>query len=857
MSVAFKHSHVLLPGLMAMALGCGGSDLVLPSEGVAAKIVVVSGNGQAGVVGTPLVDSVTVRVTDTKDRPVQNQQVTFAPGDANSGQPVPTSATTNADGRAGAKWVLGPVAGSQTVVAKAVGNGAPASLSVTFTATASSSVPAKLEKSAGDGQHAQAGTAVATAPAVKITDPNGNPVAGVGVTFQVTGGGGTVVPTTPVATNASGIAAATSWTLGAVAGPNQLTASVAASGVTGNPAVFTATGDVGGANKLAFVVEPVNAAVGAPITPAVKVQVQDAAGNPVTTATNAITLTLGTNPTGATLGGTTTVNAVNGTATFPDLTLDRPGTGYTLSAAAPLPPPGLTGTTSAAFSVVMASSITTVTGTNPGSTVVGQPYAVSFTVAAAPPASGTPSGTVTVSDGAGATCTGAAPTGSCSLTSTVAGAKAVVATYAGDASFAGSASTPLNHTVAPAATTITITGDAPDPSDFGDPVTVTYSVTIAAPGSGSPTGTVAVTYGGVQVCPPQAFPATNQCVFTPSSTGTKNLRATFAPGTGDFSGDQSPNEAHTVNPGTTSTSLVSNNNPSNVGEQVGFTATVSVLTGTGTPSGTVAFKDGGSTLATVALVNGTASTTQAFLVAGEHDITAVYSGDAGFSGSTSAVLKQQVNILNLPPTANNDTYSTNEDTQLNVPAGSGVLSNDTDPNNDPLTAIKVSGPTNGTLSLNANGSFTYTPAANYNGPDSFTYQASDGTFTSNVATVNLTVNPVNDPPSFSLAGSDINVSAAAGPQTVPGWATNISAGPPNEAFQTVSFIVTVALSDKGSFTSTGLPAIDGSGTLTYEPDPGAAGNQVTVTVTAQDNGGTANGGQNQSAPQNFTITITP
>ena len=63
----------------------------------------------------------------------------------------------------------------------------------------------------------------------------------------------------------------------------------------------------------------------------------------------------------------------------------------------------------------------------------------------------------------------------------------------------------------------------------------------------------------------------------------------------------------------------------------------------------------------------------------------------------------------------------------------------------------VSGPSHGTLTLNANGSFTYTPAANYNGSDSFTYRASDGTATSGLATVTLTVSAVNDAPTVTVA----------------------------------------------------------------------------------------------------------
>ena len=85
-----------------------------------------------------------------------------------------------------------------------------------------------------------------------------------------------------------------------------------------------------------------------------------------------------------------------------------------------------------------------------------------------------------------------------------------------------------------------------------------------------------------------------------------------------------------------------------------------------------------------------------------------------------------VTAVNDAPAAADDAYSTTEDTPLTV-AAPGVLANDTDPDGDPLTAVLVTGPSHGTLTLNANGSFTYTPAANYNGPDSFTYRASDGT----------------------------------------------------------------------------------------------------------------------------------
>jgi hypothetical protein len=654
MSTTLKHFRALLPGLAALAFGCGGTDLVLPSEGVAAKIVVVSGNGQAGVVGTALVDSLIVRVTDSKDRPVQNQQVAFAPGDASSGQPVPASATTNADGRAGAKWVLGNGAGSQTVVAKPVGNGAPANLSVTFTATASSSVPAKLVKSAGDGQSAQAATAVATPPAVTLTDASGNPVAGVGVTFQVTGGGGAVAPTTPVATNASGIATATSWTLGAAAGPNQLTASVAAAGVTGNPAVFTATGVVGGANRLVFTVEPVNAAVGAPIAPAVQVQVQDAAGNPVTTATNAITVSFGSNPTGAALGGTTTVSAVNGTATFSTLTVDRPGTGYTLTALAS----GLTSAASTAFNVVTSSSTTTITSIGPNSTVVGQPYTVNFTVAAAPPASGTPTGTVTVSDGTGtAPCTGSAPTGSCVLTSTTAGTKSIVATYAGDANFAGSASAPQTHHVNQANTTTSVASSS-NPSNAGDPVFFTATVAPVSPGDGTPGGTVQFKIDGSNFGGP--VPLSGGSAQSQSTSllnpGSHNVEARYS-GSTDFQ-NSNGQVTQTVNGlFSTSTALVSSAPTSVFGQSVTLTATVTSLL---TPNGNVAFFTGstcgsGTSLGTQSLSpsgigTATAGVNISSLPVGmNQQLVACYVGNGTF-GASQGGTTQTVNQANTTTT---------------------------------------------------------------------------------------------------------------------------------------------------------------------------------------------------------------
>jgi VCBS repeat-containing protein len=105
---------------------------------------------------------------------------------------------------------------------------------------------------------------------------------------------------------------------------------------------------------------------------------------------------------------------------------------------------------------------------------------------------------------------------------------------------------------------------------------------------------------------------------------------------------------------------------------------------------------------------------------------------------------------NQAPVATDDAYSTAEDTPLTV-AAPGVLGNDSDPDGNPLTATLVTGPAHGTVTLNANGAFTYTPPANSNDTDTFTYRASDGTDQSNPATVTITVNAVNDAPTVTVA----------------------------------------------------------------------------------------------------------
>ena len=162
----------------------------------------------------------------------------------------------------------------------------------------------------------------------------------------------------------------------------------------------------------------------------------------------------------------------------------------------------------------------------------------------------------------------------------------------------------------------------------------------------------------------------------------------------------------------------------------------------------------------------------------------------------------------------------------------------------------MSDPANGTAVDNGDGTITYTPAADFFGTDSFTYEVCDSGSPSlcDTAEVTITVNPVNDAPSFT-AGGDVSVDEDSGGYSA-AWASDISAGPANESGQSVSFNVS---NDNIALFST-QPAIAADGTLTFEPAADANGS-ATVTVSLSDDGGTANGGDDTSAAVTFTITV--
>lgn len=116
-----------------------------------------------------------------------------------------------------------------------------------------------------------------------------------------------------------------------------------------------------------------------------------------------------------------------------------------------------------------------------------------------------------------------------------------------------------------------------------------------------------------------------------------------------------------------------------------------------------------------------------------------YRASDGHGGTAITTLTITVNGVNHPPVAFADTYTTPENAPLIVPTGTGILSNDTDADHDPLSSILVTGPAHGILALNPEGGFNYTPNVGYSGVDTFLYKANDGSASSNPTTVTINI----------------------------------------------------------------------------------------------------------------------
>ena len=299
-----------------------------------------------------------------------------------------------------------------------------------------------------------------------------------------------------------------------------------------------------------------------------------------------------------------------------------------------------------------ASTTTLASSVNPAK--AGQ--AVTFTATVKGPSGNTtvPTGTVTFLDGTAFTTLGTGTlNGSAQATYTTstlsAGSHSITAGYGGDTNFSSSVSNVVPEVVnatTKAATTTAVASSA-NPAAVG--AAVTFTATVAGPSGNTtvPTGTVTF-MDGTTTLGTGTLNGSAQATYSTSalSAGSHSITAVYG-GDANFSGSTSGVLAQVINAATlaaTTTALTSSANPAAVGAAVTFTATVAGPSGNTTvPTGTVTFMDGTTTLGTGTL-NGSAQATYSTsaLSAGSHSITAVYGGDANFSGSTSSVLTQTI-----------------------------------------------------------------------------------------------------------------------------------------------------------------------------------------------------------------------
>jgi|GEM_PF-1818677 len=336
---------------------------------------------------------------------------------------------------------------------------------------------------------------------------------------------------------------------------------------------------------------------------------------------------------GATLG---TAALTNGTATFSTSTL--PSGSDSIRAVYSGDSNYLTSTSATLKQVVNALPASTATKlvTSGSPSFVNQ--SVTFTATITSSYGPIPSGeTVTFYDGTTALGTGLTAGGQATFSTSALTAKthSIMATYAGDANFKASSGTTV-QVVNLYSSSTTLSSNL-DPSTYGQMVGL--SATVASNAPGGATGTVTFKSGNVTLGSSTVTAGTATLNTAKLSAGTLSLTATY---NGDAqSGKSSGALTETVNQATTTTSLISSLNPSNAGQTVKFTATVS--SPTTAPTGTVTFMDGTTVLGTASLAGGKASYSTSTLSVGSHTITAVYGGTANIGGSTSMPVTQTVN----------------------------------------------------------------------------------------------------------------------------------------------------------------------------------------------------------------------
>jgi large repetitive protein len=368
--------------------------------------------------------------------------------------------------------------------------------------------------------------------------------------------------------------------------------------------------------------------------------------------------------------------------------------------------------------------------------------------------------------------------------------------------------------VTPEDSPVTIPVLANDTDIDGDPLSVTAAT--------SPNGTVVINADGTITFTP-----------APNFNGPTTITYTISDGKGGFSSATVAVTVGAVNDAPTATPIVPQTDNDSDVVSVSVASNFTDLDGdpltfvaTGLPPGL--------SISAAGVISGTidpAASQGGPNADGVYTVTVTASDGKG--GTVTSTFSWTVG--NPPPVATNDVATTSEDTPVIIP----VLANDRDPDGDPLTVTSATA-LSGTVLINADGTITYTPNPDFNGTDTITYAISDGNGGTSIATVTVTVAPVNDPPVVDTPISgQVSIDSAAITLPVAGNFSDVDGGPL-------------------TFTATGLPAglsISSNGVITGTIDRAASqpsGGVYTVTVTANDGkGGTV------SSTFSWTVTNPP
>jgi hypothetical protein len=716
--------------------GLSGSPITFTSTaniGVAAKLAIVTQPSSTGQSGVPLETQPVVQLQDAFGNNVAQSSRGITAG-VTGGSVTGGTASTDGTGKA-------------TFSSLAIVGSAGESFPITFSSgtllpvtsdpvTLGAGDAAKLAFIVTPSVQVQAGVPWVQQPKLQLLDAGGNPLSlsRVNVAANVQTGGDSLGGEKNVLTE-NGVATFTDLSVEGDAGPRTIRFRIG--GVSNSAITFNLTVVAGPAATIAAASDQSqNGTAGDPVGEPPSVIVKDKFGDPVSGVAVTFAVTAG----GGTIAPTTAVTTgADGKATLTSWTLG-PGAGAnTVTATAS----GLSGSP-VTFNATVSGGVSTTTSLSagdPSPSVAGESVDFTATVSSG---GGTPTGNVVFSVD-GSNKPPVALDGSGQATFSVvfvnAGSHTVGAVYSGGGAFSGSTATPSTQTVNQAATSLALVSDHDGQTPpQGEDIEFTATLSVTAPGGGTPTGSVQFKDNGVDLGSPVALSGGVATLTTGALTeGSHQITAEYL-GSTNFAGSTSNAVSQDVGPPP---------GPIGMGESYNTNEDTPL---TPDPGGGVLANDSdpdGDPITAVLVSPPQHSSSFSLNSDGSfsYQPAANYNGPDAFTyrasanGQTTGVLTASITVaaVNDPPVASPDDAGSSLVGSTVSQAAPGVLGNDSDVDGDGLTAVLDQNVSHGSLTLNPDGSFSYTPEPGYTGPDSFQYHAFDGTAASNSVTVSFLV----------------------------------------------------------------------------------------------------------------------